>query len=270
MRPSQTFESSLHQLRALHALIGQDIFAGKFRRSPNFYIIALLMFAMLLCNGIDLLCTDDLGGTTRIIQASIFIGAAQTLLKFYWFADLRPLGLIFTFVQDIHSENSQPGDKYYALCQHYTRLTAMMTRVIYATFAGLLVFIWTFSLIESCSTQKPILLVYFPFVHEYSVVQLMLLNMYITVVNWSCPLYLPVSDVLFAIVVANMTMIPSVIATQLSELSGALQQRLLRAADIKRHWVQYILVHQKYNRYSTRTYLVVNNMRRIHPFPPPL
>lgn len=251
MKPSQNFESSLNALRTLYTIIGQNIFADQFRRNAHFYVFVGMMATVLLFNGINLLCTNDASDTVRIAQAAIFLACAQTLVKYYWLVDLRPLaGILIYMQQHIHSKNSQPGDKYYELCGRYGRLTWMMPRIIYASFAALLLFIFAYTLVEACTMRQPLLYVYFPFVREYSGVQLVLLNIALSVIVVTCPVYVPACDLLFAIVVANLTMYPSLIAMQMDDLSAALQHcRRDQRASIKRHWMHYIVVHQKYNRY---------------------
>lgn len=244
----QKFKTTFESLRSMCKFIGQDVFADEFRRGKMFYVIVLLFSSILLFCSLDLIYTNDLAESIRLAQACLLIGTIQILLKFLLLVDLQALRPMVAFFEDIYRKNSQPTDKYYGISCRYARITELMFKIGAASYVFLVVFINLSSLIDSFSTMRPLLSIYFPFVHKYTILQLIFLDAINGTAGFFCASVMPACDLFFYLIVANFTMIPLVIAAQMDELSTKLQQRQVNASEIKRYWMHFILVHQKYIR----------------------
>lgn len=248
MQPLEKFQKSLKFLRSLFKYIGQDVFADHFRRGKVFYVIFFLMLPEILFHPIDLLWTNDLDESTRFIQASMFTGVSQILLKFYWLKDLHALRPVVAFLEDIYRKNSQPTDEYYEICRRYARFTDLMFRTTAASYMGIVAFVLISAFIESFSSMKPAYCFYFPIFHEYSLIQLVCLDTFIGMAGLFSVPVMPAGDLYIYLIVGNLTMIPSIIASQMNELSERLEKRQATATEIKRRWMHYIVIQQEYIR----------------------
>lgn len=248
MRPLKQFQSTLHFLRAIYKWIGQDVFTDQFRHSHIFYVVFFLFFTPILFYTLDLLFTNDLDGSIRLTQACTLFGLIQILTKYYLLKNLQTLRPIVAVFEDIYRKNSQPTDEYFEVCCRYARFTEMMLKIAAANYAGLTAFITVSGLIESALTMKPAYCFYFPFIHEYSVGQLVMLNAFIGTTGLVTVLVIPAGDLFIYVVVANLTMIPLIISVQLDDLSTRLRQHQANVKDIRRRWMHYIVIHQEYVR----------------------
>lgn len=250
MQPLQKFQKSLNFLRAHYVFIGQDVLADKFRRGKVFYLICFLFVIEISFLFIDLLATDDLSEATRVTQMCMLIGGVQILTKYYFLTDLQAMRPVVTFFESIYRQNSQPTDEYYGICRRYARFIELLFRIAAVNYGGIIVFIMISGLIESYLKLEPAFYFYFPIFHEYTLWQVVSLDVFISIAGFYCIVVMPAGDLFFYLVVANFTMIPLIIALQMDELSARLEQRQAGVTEIKRRWMHYIRIHQKYVRYG--------------------
>lgn len=249
LHPLQEFQESWKFISAYYNFIGQNILAEKFYRSKNCYTIFLLVLILISFLAIDLMFTDDLGDAIRVIQACMLVGLVQLSIKFYWLKDLHVLRQTIAFLENIYRVNSQPTDSCYGICCRYARITELMIQLIAASNMGIVVFANLSALVESFLTMTPLHFVFYPFVHEYSLGQLIMLDAFTAIAALSSIVVIPAGDLFFYLVVANFTMIPLIVASQMDELSARLELCQANVMEIKRRLVQYIMIHQEYNRY---------------------
>lgn len=238
----------MKSFRLAYQLIGQDVFAAEFGRRKIYYAIIPLFLFMITILAFDLTCTNDLGKEIYIIQACILISLVHVIVKYYCLKDLHALRPIVAFFENIYRKNSLPTDVYYGICRRYAHFTELMFRSVAAMYIGIIVITALVALAESFSTMTPSFHVYFPFVREYSVVQLLVMDMLMGITGLATVIVMPASDLLFYLVVANFTMIPLIIVAQMNALSMRLQQRRANVGEIKRRWMHYIVIHQEYIR----------------------
>lgn len=250
MRPVEKFQKSIAFLRTIYKLIGQDVLADAFHRGRIFYINFFLFFTEISFLSIDLLATDDLSEATRITQACMLIGLVQILIKYCFLKDLYALHAIVTFLKDIYQKNSQPSDEYYGICRRYAQFTELLFKVTAICYPGIVVFIMISGLVESFLTMQPAYCFYIPFIHEYSVVQLALLDAFIGIISVLNVVAMPAGDLFIYLIVANFTMIPLFIGKQMKKMPTELQQHQMNVTEIKCRWMHYILIHQKYVRWE--------------------
>lgn len=248
MQPLQKFRESMKFLHAYYKFIGQDSIADEFQRTNICYIIFGLMLTIIVFYALDLFGTNDLDESIRVTQACVQIGVLQVTIKFYLMKDLQALRPIVTFLEDIYRKNAWPNERYYGICCRYARFTQFMLTIGAACYAVTIAFTILSALIESFLTMEPSFYVYFPFVREYSMVQLVLLDTFIGIAGSSCIFVMPACDFFFYLVVANFTMIPLIIAAQMDELSTRLEHGQANSSEFKRRWMHYIRIHYKYNR----------------------
>lgn len=249
MQPLQKFQKSLKLLRSLYKLIGQDVFTKEFRRGYIFYTICLLELCLILFLSIDLVGMDGLEESYRVIQACMLIGVIQILIKYYLLIDLHILRPIVISLEDIYRKNSQLTDEYYGICQRYARITELMFMITAGSYMGLVAFISIASALESSPKMQPVLYAYFPFVHEYSLLQLIVLDTFISLICSVNVFVMPAGDLSIYILAANLTMFPLIISMQMDELSTRLQLGRANVREIKRRWMHYILIHHEYVRW---------------------
>lgn len=91
---------------------------------------------------------------------------------------------------------------------------------------------------------------YFPGIHEYSIEMFALLSAFNYAMVVISFLTIPPGDMLFFVIFANISMMPSIIRGQLQELAKALQEKKSNVVEIRHRIVEYIQMKRRYNELS--------------------
>lgn len=248
MENLKRYHNSLKKLHRLYRIIGQDIFiATKFRRGAMFYITIILLLTAITFYGVDLLFTNDLPGMTRVGQLAIMVAAIQVLCKFISLADLTMLRPIVDYFDVFYRLNSRSTDKYYAIGERYSRVTERGLRLASAMFIGPLCATFLLAMYDSFRTGTPMHFLYFPFVHQYTTLQLIPQNIFVVAINVVVVMVEPAGDAFIFVIVVSLTVIPAVVQSQMRQLSARLERRLTNVMEIKHRWIHYIVLHQNFN-----------------------
>lgn len=242
------FRNSMKILHKIYKIINQDIFsASGYRRGRVYYLFVTLLLIMISFNAINLLFTNDLPAMVRVSQGTVLFAAIQVLCKYLSLADLAMLRHIIDYFDAFYCQNSRTHDKYHDIGQRYSRITEVGLKFALTVFISLLCITLVLAMYDSFRTGAPMLFCYFPFIHEYTLVQLCSLNIFTIVTHLIAAIAEPAGDAFIYVIVVNLTMIPTVIKLQMDELSTRLEQGLTTVTEIKRRWIHYIVIHQNYN-----------------------
>lgn len=152
-----------------------------------------------------------------------------------------------SYFEDIYRKNATANDAYYHICQRYRRIIYNGMRYALIGFGGIIFVHLLLSCYDSYKTKMPMLFIYFPFVREYTLWQVMSLNLFVGTANLLTVFSEPAGNLMIFMVVTNLTMIPMIIESQLNELSQRVELKVANVMDIKGRLMHYIRMHQDFN-----------------------
>lgn len=244
----ENFQKSLNILRWLYRAIGQDIFnAAGYRRTRFFYVFFCIFAIVMSFYAINLLFTDDLPELIRVAQIALLGALFQVVGKYLSLAKLTMLRSTLEYFENIYRRNATESQAHYGICRRYTHIIDTGMRVAAIAFVATIIAIFFIAPYDSYRTSTPLFFFYFPFVREYTLIQVSALNTVIGIANLVAVPVEPAGDLLLFVVVANFTMIPVIIEDQLSEMTKRVNLKMADGKEIKRRWLQYISMHQDYN-----------------------
>lgn len=246
----ERFNESVRKLRKYFQLIGQDIFAlsNDFHCGRFLFIGLGILTLGAMNNAINIYTMHNLNWSIRLLNICSVVAVLLVIIKYLLLINLRPLcQTVIPHFESIYRENQKFNNKYFAICQKFARYNEMFLNVCAICLIVTYSIIIILTLLHSFMTMTPFYYTYFPMVYEYSLMQLILINLFGICLAVVVFLVAPPGDVLIAFVVLNLAMISKLIAFEINELSVHLQRRHANVAEIKRHWLTYIQYHQKIN-----------------------
>lgn len=163
--------------------------------------------------------------------------------------DLRGMIKLTDFFGDIYKKNNDPCSAHYATCKHYARITELTIKIGYSAY-----FILTFALALSGAVEslfggvsKQTMVIYFPGISEYSPLQFTLLTLFNIMMGALGFLVVPIADMMFFVMFANVPMVPKLIKEQLNSLEEGIAKLRFSPKEVKHRLSLYLSMHKSYN-----------------------
>lgn len=163
--------------------------------------------------------------------------------------DLRRMMKLIEFFGDIYRKNNDPCSTYYNTCKHYARTTELTIKIAGSGYFGIVIILSLSGVFESVirGVWKQPMIIYFPGIYEYSTIQFALLIAFNVIMIVVCFVTLPVVDMLFFLMFANVPMVPTIIKQHLNSLDEGIENSRFSPREIKHRLVLYHLMHKSYN-----------------------
>lgn len=168
-------------------------------------------------------------------------------------SDLQQLLPIIQFVEKIYEKNAAPTSKYYKICNIYGIISQLTVQVGFGSFLVLIAIaaLWqSYQSIES-GELVPCLLMYFPFVGEYTTGWLILVAVYNYLIVVIAAIAISPSDLTFFLIFVNIPMVSSIIGEDLKELNRVIGEvdgvSELKLLDAKQELLECLRLHRLYN-----------------------
>lgn len=253
MNSFERFNESVRKFRKYFQFIGQDIFVtnDQFRYGPFFCVTNTVLLLAIVVYFIDSYKMIDLENAIRILQLCSMHAVLEINIKYNLYTELRPLcTIIIPYFETIYRENIKSDDKYFAICQKFSRRTEFLLKSAAILSFGTLFMTYSAAMFESYMTMNPFYYFYFPMIYDYTYVQLTSLNLFTAIGCLIITLITPAGDVLILLIIVNLAMLAEIIAFELNEFSQRLLQKLTDGIEIRRRWLKYMQFHQKFNEYA--------------------
>lgn len=166
---------------------------------------------------------------------------------------MRELMPTFDFFADIHEKNSQPTDEYYGICQRYVRLAKQALAIGFSAYMAAYIVLYACGsfLMWQSNGKSQILHAYFPGIYADSILTIVLLTLFNSIVLVHGGLIILSPDLMFFFTFRNVSIIPAIVRHIIDELNVWLNVHRPSYADdmtfVKKRFLHYVGIHQKYN-----------------------
>lgn len=174
------------------------------------------------------------------------------MTKFYLLRNLTALLELIEHFKNVFRINCMPSDAYYAIAQKYSQRSYAIVVWGLTIFYSSLVFYGAMGGVAAYIAEetRPIVMVYFPFVHEYNGITLAALIVVNILVSITCMLMMPPGDILFFVIFCNFPMISEIVQQQMDEYTISLRRCADGRSISTRPFMQFIGIHRQYSGYG--------------------
>lgn len=159
---------------------------------------------------------------------------------------------ISKFIETIYEKNQNPSSRHYEACVKYSRISETTLKIGFSLYYFIVITVTLSGATESLvtGTKRQTMNVYFPCIQQskyYDELYALqtIFNYLMSAISF---ITIPPSDMFFFFVFANISFVSTVICRQIDEFEERLDNHVLTKLEIKKRFLQYLHMHQEYNR----------------------